>query len=323
MPSYDLKRRAIRCLLPVSAVALALPLVMAATDASMVSITLEGDKRVIKSNGLPDHATGSFPNRGNPHTISAQNYIFRMPANPKINSQPTRVPHAYFGVALNGIPFEPSTAEFYQRDPNSGWNYEALSGKINLGVDESMAHVQPTGAYHYHAMPIGLAKRLGDDGKKMVLLGYAGDGFPIYTAYGRTDPNDPHSPLKKMKSGYQLKTGPRPDPPGGDYNGLFTEDYQYKAGTGDLDECNGRFCVTDEYPQGIYCYHITEEFPYISRLFRGTPDQSMQMKGGAGGPGGRGPGKGGPGKGPGGKGPPGKGGPGGGRGPELPDPKAP
>ncbi len=41
------------------------------------------------------------------------------------------------------------------------------------------------------------------------------------------------------------------------------------AGLGDLDEHNGRFSSTPEYPNGIYCYYITldnagtAEYPYI------------------------------------------------------------
>src|SRR5262249_28293836 len=56
---------------------------------------------------------------------------------------------------------------------------------------------------------------------------------------------------------------------------------------GDLDECNGRFGVTPEFPEGIYHYYVTEEFPFVGRMWRGTPDPSFSK-----GPGGprRGPG---------------------------------
>ena len=39
--------------------------------------------------------------------------------------------------------------------------------------------------------------------------------------------------------------------------GYFTADFQYTAGSGDLDEYNGRFCVTPEFPDGRYCYFAT------------------------------------------------------------------
>ena len=49
-----------------------------------------------------------------------------------------------------------------------------------------------------------------------------------------------------------------------------TQDYEYVAGSGDLDECNGRFGVTPEFPNGIYHYYITDAFPYIQRCVKGT-----------------------------------------------------
>src|SRR6185503_5619951 len=52
---------------------------VSATPQSKVSITIEGDYRVIRANGLPDHITGEFPNRGNPNRIRPQNYTFRVP----------------------------------------------------------------------------------------------------------------------------------------------------------------------------------------------------------------------------------------------------
>jgi len=251
-----------------------------------VSITVSGGERIISANGLPDHTPGAFPNRGNPNTISAQNYNFHVPTDCQIASQPRDARGAWFGVALNGVPFEPGTAEFWngQRD----WNYEAKSGFINLGLDRNNAHVQPAGAYHYHGLPIGLMERLGSDANRMLLVGYAADGFPIYTSRGHTIANDARSPLKKMRSSYQLKKGQRSGGPGGQYDGKFTVDYEYVRGSGDLDDCNGRFGVTPEYPQGTYHYYLTEEFPYISRYWRGTPDPSFFKRGpGPGAPDGR------------------------------------
>jgi hypothetical protein len=259
---------------------------------NLVSITITGGERIIQANGIPDHQPGKFPNRGNPNTISEQNYNFRIPTKPQVASTPVRSAGWWFGVAINGVPFEPGTAEFWKGQRE--WNYEAKGGFINLGLDENNAHVQPQGSYHYHGLPTGLIARLGGEGQKMLLVGWAADGFPIYTAYNHTDSKDAHSPLKRMRSSYRVKQGSRPDGPGGTYDGRFAADWEFVKGTGDLDECNGCFGVTPEYPQGIYHYHLTDEFPYISRLFRGTPDSSFQKGPGPGfarrGPGGRPPG---------------------------------
>lgn len=243
-----------------------------------VQIVVEGAFRVIKSNGIPDHAPGAFPRRGNPNTVAAQNYTFRMPLKPAMESAPTQRRGWFWGVALNGVPFEPGTGETWDNDPRSEWRYEAATGFLDLGLDEHHAHVQPNGAYHYHAIPTGLVQRLGGDGKKMLLLGWAADGFPFYSGYGHSDAKDAKSPLRLTKSSFRLKSGTRPaapEGPGGKYDGRFTQDFEFVDGSGDLDECNGRYGVTPEFPGGTYYYCVTAEFPFVGRSWRGTPDPSF------------------------------------------------
>ncbi len=268
-----------------------------------VTMTEEGAYRVIRSNGVPSHTPGAFPNRGNPNTISAQQYEWRVPLKPVVAPEISPM-RGVFGVALDGIPFDPGTAEFWsanglvrgrppQGNPEESWNYDALGGAVELGLDESNAHVQPTGAYHYHAIPAALAKSEAAEAPAMTLLGWAGDGFPIYGPMCHEDAADTQSPLVEMTSSYQLKQGERPgapDGPGGQHDGSFTRDWVYQEGSGVLDECNGRTGVTPEFPDGTYYYVLTESYPYIPRHFRGTPDASfirraMQVPGGPGGPG--------------------------------------
>ena len=256
-----------------------------------VSITIEGESRMIKANGWPDHAPGAFPRRGNPNALAPQSYSFRVPLKPKVAATPEHRGGWWWGVALNGVPFEPGTAETWNNDPRSGWRYEAGTGFLNLGLDEHNAHVQPNGSYHYHALPTGLVERLGGDGKKMLLIGWAADGFPIYTGWAPANAKDAKSALREMKSSYRLKPGPRPaqeNGPGGNYDGRFTQDFEFVQDAGDLDDCNGRTGVTPEFPDGTYYYCITAAFPFVPRMWRGTPDPSF-------GKGERGPGGGGPG----------------------------
>jgi len=253
---------------------------------SKVKITEENGFRIIEANGLPDHNHGQFPNRRNPHSISSQKYNYRVPLNPEKASKLTFLFLSPFGIPVNGVPFDPGAAEFWNRNPRSGWQYEALSGKIDLGVDSSHAHVQPTGAYHYHGMPTELIKSLGGNESQMLLLGYAADGFPIYAPNAYSDPDDSSSRLKRMKSSYQLKEGTRSggsNSPGGKYDGSFVQDYEFVEGAGDLDVCNGRVGVTPEYPEGTYYYVLTDDFPFIPRAFRGTPNMSFKRGGPGGG----------------------------------------
>lgn len=263
--------------------------------------------RVFEADGMPDHATGSFPNSGNPNRMSPQRYRMRVPLRPEVAPQPTPLPRGLFGIALNGVMFDPSTAEFWNNDPRSGWNYDALSGRINLGLDRNNAHVQPTGAYHYHGVPTGLIARLAQPGRP-VMIGYSADGFPMYGPQGYRVAGDSTSPLVDLRSSWRLREGSRQGGPGGRFDGTYNEDYEYVAGHGDLDRCNGRSGVTPEYPNGTYYYVVTAAFPFVPRCFTGTPDASFRQGPvhERGGPGGGPPG--GPGGGP----PPRPGGPGGG-----------
>lgn len=57
---------------------------------SEVSITVEGAKRVMVSNGLPDHLTGRFPNADNPNGIRPQRHRFTLPVSPAVNERSHR-----------------------------------------------------------------------------------------------------------------------------------------------------------------------------------------------------------------------------------------
>ena len=102
------------------------------------------------------------------------------------------------------------------------------------------------------------------------LIGWAYDGSPIYSSfraytYALNDSNLSSSPLT---SSYELKAVTDAfRPPTGTYPlGYFVEDYEYVYGSGDLDEYNGRFCVTPEFTEGKYCYFATNTFPYFCGL---------------------------------------------------------
>jgi hypothetical protein len=233
--------------------------------------------RYIRSNGIPDHVTGSFPNRGNPNTISEQNYLFRFAKEPKFAGYETTINMFPFGVAVNGIPFDPAANEFWHRDRNSGWQYEAMALVGRLGMDENNAHVQPNGAYHYHGPPTGLLEKLGQE--KPTLVGFAADGFPIYGPYCYSDANNKASSMKKLQSSYRVRSGTRPSGPGGEYSGIFVQDYEFVSGLGDLDECNGRYGITPEYPEGTYYYVLTDTFPFIPRVMKGAPDPTFLRHG--------------------------------------------
>ena len=126
------------------------------------------------------------------------------------------------------------------------------------------------------------------------IIGWAFDGNPIYGPYGYIDPTDQNSGIRRMRTSFKLKTNvvfdattnPNPSrvdgPPISTYAaGTFVDDYYYDFQSGDLDQYNGRFCKTPDYPDGTYAYFVTidasdagiSEFPYIiGPQFNSLPD---------------------------------------------------
>ena len=103
------------------------------------------------------------------------------------------------------------------------------------------------------------------------LLGWAYDGNPIYGPYGYDSPTN--KKIRQMKSGYVANDSSTNRPDKKTFpKGYFVEDYVFQN-SGDLDEHNGRFCVTPEFPNGTYAYFMTLEltgsgdktpkFPYV------------------------------------------------------------
>ena len=87
------------------------------------------------------------------------------------------------------------------------------------------------------------------------IIGWAYDGNPIYGPYGY-DRKD-GGVVRIMRSGYALKTSRENGPPISEFPlGFFVEDHEY-LGNGDLDENNGRYCITPDYPKGTYAYFAT------------------------------------------------------------------
>ncbi|MBY0238052.1 MAG: YHYH protein [Burkholderiaceae bacterium] len=239
--------------------------------AATAAVSCTSTQRRFTGNGVPDHKVGAFPNSGNPHTIGAITVDFATTVTPSVvSSTGTAVDHI-LGYAMNSVKFDPSTAESYQ---NAGvWKIEALNQTyFKFGTDTNNAHVQPNGAYHYHGMPEEYITKLGKGTSTMTLVGFAVDGFPIYARYGYKTASDAGSGVKVMTSSYRMKSTAASGRPATSIAamGTFTQDYEYVAGLGDLDECNGRTGVTPEFPNGIYHYYITDSYPYIQRCVKGS-----------------------------------------------------
>lgn len=228
-------------------------------------VSVENDDRVMKTNALPNHPTGKFPTKGNPNKISAQDLEYKFPVTPKFSgkSKWAREP----GVALNGVKFEPETAERFICETGEVYKIEAIQDLVNLGLDFNNAHVQPTGAYHYHGVPVELIRTL-NNGNDLILVGFALDGFPIYYSIsGKYKPS--YQISKNVRTGdvcnyNNPKHGMKKELQDTMPDGTFVSDWEYIDGLGNLDECNGIEI------NGEYMYFVTEEYPFMSRCLKGV-----------------------------------------------------
>ena len=216
------------------------------------SAVCDGDTIVVTSNGIPDY-TYVETSPGSPR---ANEYVFEIPAEPQLANETTDVPAlGTAAVSLTGIPIY---------GPTEGTGGDVLS----LGnLSDCGSHNGPTG-FHIHLF--GTSDETDclftsdEVAAEPQLLGYALDGYPIYTG------NDQYT------SSWALTD-----------ESLFATDtwvaHSYVEGSGDLDECNGR---VDE--NGDYAYYTTDTFPYVLGCYTGVVDLTAAGGGGggAGGPGG-------------------------------------
>ena len=240
-----------------------------------ISVTCSTTELKISSNGMI-----SFPfEKKTPNTLSAQEWNWSVPLNPVKAKSVSSIKNVLgtIGFTVSGLPIYGPT-----EGPQPA--AEAFGDPVyNKILDTCGGHTGPAREYHHHAITLVQQCNLS----KQKILGYALDGFPIYTTLGCL--NSKCTKTAMMKSGY-VKTG---DPVKNTWDA-----YTYKASksTATLDTCNGR-----TQPDGTYGYHATTNFPYIIGCFTGTATLPKGRAGGAmppmGGPGGAMPPMGGPGKG--------------------------
>ncbi|MGJ8744135.1 sulfatase-like hydrolase/transferase [Polaribacter sp.] len=260
---------------------------------------VEGNDRVVYSNNYPNHNFCYVSNR-----IPEPYYrVYRFDLEPELSGEVTSLtrtngrPVNFFGIALNGIYMMPAPATpFIFEDVNTGeynwdWVFEPTtnigSGSDFVGLDCASAHVNPNSGYHYHGNMFEYVEELKTEisttntiPADVLQVGWASDGFPIIYRFGP----DKEGNIKEMFPSFQLKSGLRPgdgnSAPCGPYSGKYTNDFEYIAGKGDLDECNGiEASVTLTTEQGEetfdYYYVVTQGFPQISRCMKGNFNDSF------------------------------------------------
>ena len=218
----------------------------------------------VESAGLSLHSFGSLEANQYDPPLGPRQLTFRIPRHPRAaEGEHVSTPLGIIGVFVTGVPIYNPIGTASYRDQNI-WHLDAVAASRG-GVSPLVATLNANAARH---SPI---------------VGFALDGYPIYGPFtwGAT------GEIKRMTSSYRLRNMKRrtilpdgtrltPGQEGPDVGadfalGIFAEDYEFASGGGDLDEYNGRFVHTPEYPEGTYAYFLTT-WPYlIGPRYRGVP----------------------------------------------------
>jgi len=193
-----------------------------------VTVSPSTHTRTLKGNGLPvGGTTGTYPIQrsdpaypydGNPNYVQPHNVDITFPQEPTVNATPACL-QPIIGYALDGVAFEFALSSYNAHD------------EIAYEMQDSCGTMPgPAGVLHRHA----LSSCIPNITKRNTLVGYALDGFGIFSPY--------------------------------DANGK-------ELTTKDLDECHGTTTsiVWDGNLVTMYHYVLTRDYPYTIGCFRGTP----------------------------------------------------
>lgn len=277
--------------------------------ANVETVEYSDDYVYVHSAGIPSYIVGPYMDGNPALATDNEWIfkIPRVPAENTGNG--TETPLGSIGVFINGVPmYNYSDAMSYNsegvwnRDAvvNEMDGFDCAKGHPSpiFNGPPGPGGTLEGGSYHHHQNPTAFNLDLVEvsdvcdlylaDGLYTInasehspLIGFAFDGYPVYGAYGYAN-TDGTGGIVRMESSYQLRNitvrthladgtdvsdGPAVS---SSYPlGTYQEDYEYVDGSGHLDEHNGRFCVTPEFPNGTYAYFATVDenwnsaYPYM------------------------------------------------------------
>ena len=202
------------------------------------SIALEGNYVVIKVDGTPDHKSPYF-NQSDPLFTPYDGN------NPNFNLNPNKITSFDFTYKIPLNPSEASNKSSTRLGSigvalNGVAIYNQYAGPNNQPLTRE---INSFDQYNGHPQPQGVYHYhmeplyLTENQGNDALLGFLLDGFPVY------------GPFENMA----------------------------KVTNEDLDDYHGHNHATDDFPSGIYHYHITENDPYINgNGYFGTPGTVTQ-----------------------------------------------
>lgn len=262
-------------------------------SANILQLCYDTDFVWIRAEGLGD-TMGVLKT---PSTPIAQDFTKKFPRIPVPATPGNQVQtKGMIGLLVNGVAIDSRGNNSSYNNLNI-WNGDVGATELSSLDERFNGHAAADSRYHTHATPYYLD--LTSSSEHSNLVGFAYDGYPIYGPKGYSSPLDTNSSITRMISGYELRNisvrdslpeanGKLTNP--GDWGpvvdatyplGTYSEDYAFTTVGATLDEYNGRFCQTPEYPKGTYAYFCTEDvagtpiYPYmIGSVYYGQPESS-------------------------------------------------
>ena len=188
----------------------------------------------VRSSGLATHIMGPWYNDA-AHTVTFPNLpvnqyaTWRFPRTPTAATTTNLTGLGVIGYFADGVAMYDCRDAFYwngstDTQGTGSWNRDAW---VNEGMtfDPGFAHQQNTGSHHYHANPVALRYQLGDNvlydaaaqsysentnnpsPKHSPILGWAGDGYPVYGPYGYANATNANSGVRRILTGFVRRNG--------------------------------------------------------------------------------------------------------------------
>jgi hypothetical protein len=280
-----------------------------------ITIVSDGDPYpALAGNPLTNTADRLFP--GSENFITDQVHDFTFTYRGGTNTiNPLSVGAGSIGIALNGVIITGpiSTAATLEGIANplpSGFQWDTVTNMSSFFADACGGFPEANGRYVYQSglflnngwmnnatlygsnayfndTSFGVDRMRHANGHSKI-IGFMFDGYPIYGPYGYISATNASSGTRQMLSSYRKKAQPTS---GRTYTyatyaaGTFIQDYEFVTNLGTLDEYNGRYCYTPDYPAGTYAYFLTFEsgnlnapaYPYIA----GTSTKEQRPVGGS------------------------------------------
>ena len=207
---------------------------LAALDSVLLNIIEADGFDIVQANGdvninIPG-AGGGPPPMGTSFCLQANKdddleLVYLIPVTSVNLSSPNIIqPVEQLGVSLNGIPFKGNPPAVIGGGPGGG-GPGGGSDVLMPALDACGGHHDPGGYYHWHMIANSTNEVLTDLGITAVSC----TQFPQNASSLMGFAMDGYPIYGQFESGTTLPTG--------------------------LDQCNGHFAVTSEYPQGVYHYH--------------------------------------------------------------------